>query len=352
MSRYWSDLVGHLTPYVPGEQPRHDRLVKLNTNESPYPPSPKALAALAAVGEDALRRYPDPQSCVLRETIARRHGLVAEQVFVGNGSDEVIALAFMGLLAHEAPLYYPEISYSFYPVWAQLTGVETVAVPLTPQYTIDIDAYPAVNGGVILPNPNAPTGILLALGQVEALLKRCKDSVVVIDEAYIDFGGESAVSLIDQYDNLLVVQTVSKSRALAGMRVGFAMGNANLIEALDRVKNSFNSYPLDAVAQSVAQASFEDEAYFQANCQRVIAAREALTTGLQALGFDVLPSAANFVFATHPGHSAQKLFNELREQGIIVRYFSKPKLDSFLRISVGTTQQCEALLSALEQLTA
>ncbi|MFK7977051.1 MAG: histidinol-phosphate transaminase [Halioglobus sp.] len=351
MSRYWSELVNRLTPYVPGEQPRGDRLVKLNTNESPYPPSPRVAEAIASVAGEQLRRYPDPQSTALCEAIAKRNGLTPDQVFIGNGSDEVLALAFLALLKQDLPLCYPNISYSFYPVWADLADIETQPIPLTAQYTIDIDDYPAQNGGVILPNPNAPTGILLSLEAIEALLQRSQNSVVVIDEAYIDFGGLSAAALIGQYDNLLVVQTLSKSRALAGLRVGFAMGNASLIEALDRVKNSFNSYPLDAIAQAAALASLSDEAYFESVSKQVISDRESLSQGLKKLGFDVLPSAANFVFATHPKRDAQQLFSELRERGIIVRYFNKPMLDQFLRISVGTPEQCQQLLDALAELT-
>lgn len=352
MSRYWSDLVSRLTPYEPGEQPRGERLVKLNTNESPYPPSPDVAAAVASVAEDQLRRYPDPQSSQLCGAIASRNGLQPEQVFIGNGSDEVLALAYMALLKQELPLCFPDISYSFYPVWADFASISTQTIPLTDQYAIDVEAYPEANGGIILPNPNAPTGILLGLSDIETLLKRSAGSVVIIDEAYIDFGGDSAVSLIDRYDNLLVVQTLSKSRALAGLRVGFAMGNAALIEGLNRVKNSFNSYPLDAIAQRAAMASINDDAYFQTVCAQVVNDRENLIAGLVELGFEVLPSAANFVFASHPQKEAQHLFGALRERGIIVRYFQKPKLDNFLRISVGTPEQCKVLLTALGELTA
>jgi histidinol-phosphate aminotransferase len=350
MSRFWNDRVRNLTPYVPGEQPRHANLVKLNTNESPYPPSPRVAEAIAGVGAQDLRRYPDPQSVRLREVAAKRVGLDIDQVFVGNGSDEVLAFAFMGLFQPQAPICYPDVSYSFYPVWAQLFGLATTEVALTDEYRIDVQAYPQSNGGVVIPNPNAPTGILLALDDIEQLLTRCADSVVIIDEAYIDFGGDSAVSLIDRYENLLVVQTLSKSRALAGLRVGLAFGNSALIEALDRVKNSFNSYPLDAVAQAAAQASMEDEEYFAQVCEQVVKDREALTGGLAALGFTVLPSAANFVFAAPASHSARDLFQALREQGIIVRYFDRPRLDNYLRISVGTPDQNQALLDALSSL--
>lgn len=350
MSRYWSNRVNQLTPYVPGEQPRHDRLVKLNTNENPYPPSPRVLEALAAVGGEALRLYPDPDSTGLRQSFARLHGLAPEQVFVGNGSDEVLAHVFLGLLKHERPLCFPTITYSFYPVWCDLYGIEYQAIPLASDFTVQPADYPADNGGIIIPNPNAPTGILMGLDRVRALLEKSSDSVVVIDEAYIDFGGESAVGLIRDYENLLVVQTLSKSRSLAGLRVGVAMGDAQLVEGLQRIKNSFNSYPVDAVAQAAARAALEDEAYFRDTCARVIASRERLSAAMRALGFEVLPSSANFIFARHPGRQAKDLFSALRERGVIVRHFSRPVIDEYLRISIGTDHDCDALLSALQEL--
>ena len=350
MSRYWSDVVSTLTPYVPGEQPKAGKLVKLNTNESPYPPSPQVMRAISSVSADALRLYPDPESFELGQAIAARNGIKPEQVFVGNGSDEVIALVFMALLKHGQPLYFPDISYSFYPVWAQLFNIDYVRAPVADDFTIAEGAYPADNGGIIIPNPNAPTGILMSLDAIRALLQKSVGSVVVIDEAYIDFGGESAVSLIDEFDNLLVVQTLSKSRALAGMRVGFAMGSEALIEALGRVKNSFNSYPLDIVSQRAALASIQDEDYFLESCQRVINSRQSLCGELAKLGFTVLPSGANFVFATHAGHVARDLFAQLRAQGIVVRYFDKPRIDNYLRISIGTEEDNAALLKALQEI--
>lgn len=350
MSRYWSDVVKTLTPYVPGEQPRLEKLVKLNTNESPYPPSPRVLQAIREVSADRLRIYPDPESVALRQAIAARNGLQSEQVFVGNGSDEVIALAFMALLKHSLPLYFPDISYSFYPVWSEMFGIDHATIPVAQDFSIDVSAYPANNGGIIIPNPNAPTGMLMSLESIRTLLTTSADSVVVIDEAYIDFGGESAVRLINEYDNLLVVQTLSKSRALAGLRVGFAMGSSVLIEALGRVKNSFNSYPLDVIAQQAAVASIDDEDYFQDNCQRVVCSRENLCLAMAKLGFEVLPSGANFIFATHVQYPARELFTRLREQGIVVRYFDKPRIDNFLRISIGTDEDNEALLSVFREL--
>lgn len=350
MSRFWSAITQQLTPYVPGEQPRHRRLVKLNTNESPFDPSPAVMQAIATTTGDMLRRYPDPESVALREAIAHRFGLQAEQVFVGNGSDEVLAHAFQGLLRHALPILFPDITYSFYPVWAQLYGVAFNTVPLRADFSVDVADYRRDNGGVILPNPNAPTGVPLPLAEIRRLLQDNRDSVVVIDEAYVDFGGESAASLVPEFDNLLVVHTLSKSRALAGLRVGYALGQAPLIEGLGRIKNSFNSYPLDVLAQRAALASLEDEAWFREACDRVIDSREFLRAGLEQLGFAVLPSAANFLFASHPDREAGALFSALREQGVIVRYFDKPRIDQYLRISIGTREDCQALLAALKEL--
>lgn len=347
MSRYWSELVRQLTPYVPGEQPQGDKLIKLNTNESPYQPSPAVLKAIAAVSGDSLRLYPDPESTELKRAFAQRNGLLPEQVFIGNGSDEVLAHVFQALLKHDKPVCFPDISYSFYPVWCELYGISHRDVPVANDFTVDPAAYPAENGGIIIPNPNAPTGVLMGLDVIRSLLRASCDSVVVIDEAYIDFGGESAVQLIAEFDNLLVVQTLSKSRALAGLRVGVAMGSVELIEGLERVKNSFNSYPLDIVAQRAALASLADEEYFQQSCQRVVASREFVSRELIGMGFEVLPSAANFVFTTHPRCPARDLFAALREKSIIVRYFDKQRIDNYLRISVGTDAQCDALLVAL-----
>ncbi|MEQ8801509.1 histidinol-phosphate transaminase [Haliea sp.] len=353
MSRFWSELTRRLTPYVPGEQPRHRRLVKLNTNEAPYPPSPQVLVAIQGIDGEALRRYPDPESSALREAMAQYHGLDPQQVFLGNGSDEVLAHVFQGLLQQEQPLLFPDISYSFYPVWCELYGIAFEQIALRDNFTIDVAGYARPNGGIILPNPNAPTGIVLELADIQRLLQDNPDRVVVIDEAYIDFGGDSAVTLINDYANLLVVQTLSKSRALAGLRVGMAFGQAPLIDGLQRIKNSFNSYPLDAIAQRAVIASLADEDWFQDCRRKVIATRARLTEGLAALGFSVLPSAANFVFATPgPGRDAKAIFLALREQGIVVRYFDKPRIADYLRITVGTDEQCDALLEALPALLA
>jgi len=351
MSRFWSPVVRTLTPYVPGEQPKLANLIKLNTNENPYGPSPRVLEALRAEAAESLRLYPDPNADRLKRTLADYHRVKPAQVFVGNGSDEVLAHVFLGLLKQDAPLLYPDISYSFYPVYCGLYGIDYRQVPLTEAMEIDVDAYDAPCGGIIFPNPNAPTGRLLPLDAIDRLATRHADRVVVIDEAYVAFGGDSAIALVDRHPNLLVVQTLSKSRSLAGLRVGFAIGHPDLIEALERVKNSFNSYPLDRFAMAGAIAAFEDEGYFQETRQAVIRSREKLTADLTALGFTVLPSAANFVFTTHPGHDAGKLAAALRERGIIVRHFRQQRIDQYLRITVGTPAECDALIEALGDLT-
>ena len=350
MSRFWSDVVRGLTPYVPGEQPRGEKLVKLNTNESPYDPSPRVLEAIVATRGEDLRLYPDPDSGRLKQAFAACCGLQPEQVFLGNGSDEVLAHTFLGLLRHDSPIQFPDVTYSFYPVWCDLYGVAYRKIPLADDFSVDPGAYLEDHGGIIIPNPNAPTGLAMSLDDIRALLGKNPDAVVVIDEAYIDFGGPTAVPLIAEYENLLVIQTLSKSRALAGLRVGAAIGQAHLIEGLERVKNSFNSYPLDCVAQRGALAALEDDAYFRAICARVVASRERLSGELAGLGFEVLPSAANFLLARHPGRAGRALFSALRERGIIVRYFDQPRIDDYLRISVGTDQQCDALLAALREI--
>jgi len=349
MSRYWSAVVRDLTPYVPGEQPKLPNLVKLNTNENPYGPSPKVLEALRAETGDSLRLYPDPNADRLKEAVAAYCSVVPKQVFVGNGSDEVLAHAFLGLLKHGQPLLFPDITYSFYPVYCGLYDVAFETVPLTEAYAIRPEDYARPNGGIIFPNPNAPTGRALSLAGVEQMLAANPDSVVVVDEAYVDFGGETAIPLVAKYPNLLVVQTLSKSRSLAGLRVGFAVGHEDLIEALERVNNSFNSYPLGRLAIAGAVAAMEDKAHFEQTRQAVIRSRAALVQELAALGFEVLPSAANFVFARHPQRDAGELAAALRQRSIIVRHFRQPRIEQFLRITVGTDMQCRALTRALQE---
>ena len=348
MSRFWSPIVHQLTPYVPGEQPKHQQLIKLNTNESPYPPSPQVMATIRDYDHTRLRLYPDPESLQLRQAIADYYDLAPAQVFVGNGSDEVLAHAFRALLQQDQPLLFPDISYSFYPVYCQLFDIQYQTQALDEHLAIDLARYPSENGGIIFPNPNAPTGQLTSLQSLRQLLARNQHSVVVVDEAYIDFGGESAASLVKEYPQLLVIQTFSKSRALAGLRVGFALGDAALIEGLLRVKNSFNSYPLDQLAQQAAISALEDEDYFQQRCQAVMHSRQWLMQALEALGFHSLPSAANFIFTQHRQRTAADLAQQLRQQHIIVRHFKQPqRISNYLRISIGTEQECRQLLSAL-----
>ena len=350
MSRYWSAVVHGLTPYTPGEQPKLANLVKLNTNENPYGPSSRVLEALQGEIGETLRLYPDPDALRLKQAIAGFHGIDVKQVFVGNGSDEVLAHVFLALLKHPRPVLFPDISYSFYPVYCALYGIDYLTVPLTEAFEIAVDDYRTDNGGIVLPNPNAPTGCLLPLPEIERLLAANSASVVVVDEAYVDFGGESAIGLIDRHPNLLVVQTLSKSRSLAGLRVGFAVGQAPLIEALELVKNSFNSYPLDRLAIAGAVAAFEDRDYFERTRQAVIDSRESLVRSLDRLGFQVLPSKANFVFARHPAMDGEELALALRGRGILVRHFKLPRIEQFLRITVGTDLQCGLLLAALGEI--
>lgn len=352
MSQFWSQLVHTLTPYVPGEQPKGDRLIKLNTNENPYPPSPSVQAAISTqLAADKLRLYPDPNADLLKSALAKTFQLSEQQVFVGNGSDEVLAHAFLALLKQDQAILFPDISYSFYPVYCGLYQIDYETIPLDNDFAINPADYRKPNGGIIFPNPNAPTGRLLTLDAIENILKDNPDSVVVVDEAYIDFGGVSARVLINQYPNLLVVQTFSKSRSLAGLRVGYALGHVDLIEALERVKNSFNSYPLDQLAIVGAVAALEDNDYFESCCQQIIKTRQTLTDFLQQQGFEVLPSAANFVFVRHPHYDAAKLAQQLRNEAIIVRHFQRPRIDQFLRITIGTDAQnnrlCDVIASLL-----
>jgi histidinol-phosphate aminotransferase len=350
MSTYWSDFVSRLEPYVPGEQPKQNNLIKLNTNENPYPPSPKVVEALSGDLVESLRLYPDPDSTALKDAVAKHCSVKPDNVFVGNGSDEVLALAFMAFFKKNKPLLFPDITYSFYPVYCQLYEIDYQSIPLTDQFSIDFDDYNKPCGGIIFPNPNAPTSMGMALAKIESLLTSNPNTVIIVDEAYIDFGGSSATKLIHQYPNLLVVQTLSKSRSLAGLRVGFALGNEQLIDGLDRVKNSFNSYPIDRIAEMAAVVAIEDVAYFESCCEKIIKSRDWTSKALENLGFEVLPSQANFLFAKPTKIDALTLFNKLREKNILVRYFNKPRIDQFLRITVGTDQQMQALVAAVEQI--
>jgi len=352
MSIYWSSVVHELTPYVPGEQPKIPDLVKLNTNENPFGPSPKVIEALKQEAAEGLRLYPDPNADRLKAAVGKHFDVTPQQVFVGNGSDEVLAHTFLALLKHSLPLLFPDITYSFYPVYCKLYDVPYEVVPLTDALEIRPEDYLRPNGGIIFPNPNAPTGRAVSRSAIEELLRRNEQSVVVVDEAYVDFGGESVVPLVNHHPNLLVIQTLSKSRSLAGLRVGFAMGPHDLIEALERVKNSFNSYPLDRFAIAGAVAAIEDHDYFDHTRSVIIRTREKLVQDLGMLGFEVIPSAANFVFARHPQRDAMVLAQQLRERSIIVRHFRLPRIDQYLRITVGTNDQCDTLIKALKMILA
>lgn len=349
---YFSPVVAQLSPYVPGEQPKLANLVKLNTNENPYPPSPQVIAAITQAAQQGLQLYPDPEATVLRQAIAAQHGLILEQVFLGNGSDEVLAHVFFAFFQQNCPLLMPDISYSFYQVYCRLYGIEVRTVPLDVRLQLRVADYATDRAvaGVVLANPNAPTGMGLPLSDIECLLQMHPNRVVLVDEAYVDFGGQSAVGLIDRYPNLLVVHTLSKSRSLAGLRIGYACGQAHLIDALTRVKNSFNSYPLDRLAIAGGVAAFEDRAYFEQTCQAVMSSREGLVLALEDLGFVVLPSQTNFVFARHPKVDAAQLAANLRQRGVLVRHFNQARIEQYLRISIGTPHQCDQLVMTLTEI--
>jgi histidinol-phosphate aminotransferase len=353
-SSLFSPVLSRLVPYVPGEQPKVAGLVKLNTNENPYPPSPTVVAAITQAAQQGLQLYPDPESTALRQAIAKNLGIAPSEVFLGNGSDEVLAHAFYAFFQHGQPLLMPDISYSFYKVYCQLYEIPVETVPLRDDMRLEVGDYEGRDAahvaGVVIANPNAPTGIGLPLADIERLLLAYPTRVVLVDEAYVDFGGESAVALIGQYPNLLVVHTLSKSRSLAGLRIGYACAQAPLIEALACVKNSFNSYPLDRLANVGGVAAFEDQAYFEQTRRAVINTREGLVLSLEDLGFKVLPSQANFVFATHPSHDAARLAAGLRDHGVLVRHFKLARIDAYLRISVGTPAQCDQLIEAMSVL--
>ena len=352
MSRFWSKVVHGLTPYTPGEQPKLANLIKLNTNECPYPPSEKVLEAIRSAVNGELRLYPDPDSTALRQAIADFYGITRDHVFAGNGSDEILAFAFQALLNHDGPLVYPDITYSFYPVYCQLNGIRAEHIALEADFSLDLDKVPTHAGAVIFPNPNAPTGRSVTLAEIARLCQRLPDRVVVVDEAYVDFGADTAVSLVKDHANLLVVQTFSKSRALAGLRVGFAIGQPELLAGLERVKNSFNSYPVDRLAGAGAMAAMADRAGFEHDRQRIMDSRTWVNEQLTALGFEVVPSEANFVFARHPQRDAGELALALRAKAIIVRHFRLPRIDQHLRITIGTEAECAALIEALKAILA
>ena len=347
--QFWSAVAQGLSPYTPGEQPRIEGLVKLNTNECPLPPSPRALDAMREAANGDLRLYPDPESTALRACLAAYHGLSVENMFVGNSSDEVLAHTFLALLKHDRPLLFPDVTYSFYPVWAKLYGVAHETVALDADMRLRIGDYRRNSAGaIIFANPNAPTGIALSRGEIADLLDQNADIPVVVDEAYVDFGAETAIPLLADHPNLLVVRTFSKSRALAGLRVGYALGSPSLIDALSRVKNCFNSYPVNRIAQAGAIASVDDEGWFQASLKTIIAERENMVAQLRQLEFDVLPSSANFVFARHKTAKGAVLAQALRDRAVLIRHFNASRIEDFLRITVGTAEQTAKLVAALK----
>lgn len=350
MSKYWSSVIRKLAPYVPGEQPKDRKFIKLNTNENPYAPSPRVLDAIRSLTDESLRLYPDPNCEALKIALAEYYHVDMQNVFVGNGSDEVLALSFLGFFKQAQPILFPDITYSFFEVYCGFFEIERIRIPLTDTFEISLNDYGRANGGIIFANPNAPTGRFIPLDKIEALLRENEETVVIVDEAYIDFGGESAVKLIKTYPNLLVTQTFSKSRSLAGLRVGMAFGSAELVDGLERAKNSFNSYPLDRLALNAAVEAVNDQAYFRAICQKVIHTRERTVTVLEDLDFEVMPSKTNFIFVRHATIKARELFRKLRAKGILVRYFDKPRIENYLRITIGTDAEMDALMEALGQL--
>lgn len=351
MKEFWSRRIREAVPYTPGEQPKDRKFIKLNTNECPYPPSPQVLQAIRNTADAGLRLYPDPECGALRQAIAGREGLRPEQVFCSNGSDEVLAFAFQAFFDPEREVVFPKVTYSFYPVYTDYFGLRRREVPMNPDFSDPIDLLCGGNGGVVLCNPNAPTGIAVGLDTVEKLLRANPDAVVIVDEAYVDFGADSAVGLIGRYPNLLVVQTASKSRALAGLRVGWAMGDENLINGLRCVRDSINSYTLDRVAMAGAAAAIRDEDYFQETRRKIMATRERTSKALKEIGFTVIPSQANFLFISHPKRSGKELLDGLRTRGILVRWWADPAIENWLRVTVGTDEEMAALMTALGELT-
>lgn len=350
MSKYWSELAKRLEPYTPGEQPKDKKYIKLNTNENPYGPSPKVIEVLQASANDNLKLYPDPNGEALKKTIADYYGLKDNQVFLGNGSDEVLAFSFMAFFNPNEPILFPDITYSFYKVYANIYNIPYKEVKLNEDFSVPIKELHHSRGGVILPNPNAPTGICLSLNSIEEILRYNKEKLVIIDEAYIDFGGNSAVELIDHYPNLLLVQTLSKSRSLAGLRVGFALGHKDLIVALNHVKNSINSYPLDRLALCGAVEAIKDKEYFQESKSKIIATRERVKEELQNMGFIIVPSSTNFIFISHAKIQARDLLHSLKERGILVRHFNHARIDNYLRITIGSEEEMSTFIRILGEI--
>lgn len=349
MSREWTKNLRNIEPYVPGEQSKDKDIVKINANENPYPPSPKAAEVLKSFDANKLRFYPSANSTKLKEAIAKYYKVDVSNVFVGNGSDDVLAVAFQSFFNSEKPIVYPDLTYSFYPVWCSLFGIKYKNYPVGDDFRINPEYYKEKNGGVVIPNPNAPTSLGEGLDFVEKILNYNQDSVVIIDEAYVDFGGTSSIPLIDKYENLLVTGTFSKSRSLAGLRIGFAIGSKALIDVMEAVKNSYNSYTVDSLSIEMGAASIEDDEYFKSTCKKVIKTRERVTLELEKLGFDVLDSQTNFIFATHNKHNMKSLFEYLKTQKVFIRYFSLPRIENYVRITIGTNEEMDIFLEKTKE---
>lgn len=351
MNKLWSPIINNLIPYKPGEQPKIKNLIKLNTNENPFGPSKKALFDIFKTINSNLRLYPDPDSNLLKIAISKKYKINISQIFIGNGSDEVLAHSFKAFFKKKLPILFPDITYEFYLTYSKLYNINYILIPLKKDFTININdyiKYKNLISGIIFPNPNAPTGCLLSLKKIEIILKNNLNIVIIIDEAYIDFGGESAISLINKYKNLLIIQTFSKSRSLAGLRVGFAIGNSNLIKALEKIKNSFNSYPINRISIQGAYSSMKDEEYFNKTRLKIITNREKLKIELIKIGFQVLPSMANFIFIKHPKYNSYELYNFLLKNKILVRCFKNNKINNFLRITIGNKYSCKILISVFK----
>lgn len=349
MSREWTKNLRNIEPYVPGEQSKDKDIVKINANENPYPPSPKAAEVLKSFDTNKLRFYPSANSTKLKEAIAKYYKVDVSNVFVGNGSDDVLAVAFQSFFNSEKPIVYPDLTYSFYPVWCSLFGIKYKNYPVGDDFRINPEDYKEKNGGVVIPNPNAPTSLGEGLDFVEKILNYNQDSVVIIDEAYVDFGGTSSIPLIDEYENLLVTGTFSKSRSLAGLRIGFAIGSKALIDVMEAVKNSYNSYTVDSLSIEMGAASIEDDEYFKSTCKKVIKTRKRVTLELKKLGFDVLDSQTNFIFATHNKHNMKSLFEYLKTQKVFIRYFSLPRIENYVRITIGTNEEMDIFLKKTKE---
>ena len=349
MSREWTKNLRNIEPYVPGEQSKDKDIVKINANENPYPPSPKAAEVLKSFDTNKLRFYPSANSTKLKEAIAKYYKVDVSNVFVGNGSDDVLAVAFQSFFNSEKPIVYPDLTYSFYPVWCSLFGIKYKNYPVGDDFRINPEDYKEKNGGVVIPNPNAPTSLGEGLDFVEKILDYNQDSVVIIDEAYVDFGGTSSIPLIDKYENLLVTGTFSKSRSLAGLRIGFAIGSKALIDVMEAVKKSYNSYTVDSLSIEMGAASIEDDEYFKSTCKKVIKTRERVTLELEKLGFDVLDSQTNFIFVTHNKHNMKSLFEYLKTQKVFIRYFSLPRIENYVRITIGTNEEMDIFLEKTKE---